>query len=69
MITRPDEWLPKLHAGEQGPNLRSLEHLGKSTEANNCKKKIEEMKCDGLTNEQTDRLTDGQTDRQTNKAD
>ena len=31
-ITRPDARLPKSRAGEQGPYLRSLDHLGRSSE-------------------------------------
>ena len=31
--TRPDTRLPKSHAGGQGPYLRSLDHLGRSSEA------------------------------------
>ena len=30
--TRPDTWLPKSHAGGQRPYLRSLDHLGRSSE-------------------------------------
>ena len=29
---RLDTWLPKLHVGGQGPYLRSLDHLGRSSE-------------------------------------
>ena len=31
-ITRPDTRLPKWHAGGQGPYLRSIDHLGRSSE-------------------------------------
>ena len=34
---RPDTRLPQSHADGQGPFLRSLEHLGESTEAKDCK--------------------------------
>ena len=30
--TRPGKWLPTMRAGEQGPYLKSLEHLGWSSE-------------------------------------
>ena len=56
--TRPDTRLPQSRAGGQGPYLRSLDHLGRSSEAkspNNPK----EVKCDG----QTDGPTDGPTKR------
>ena len=38
-ITRPDTWLPKLRAGGQGLFLRSLDHLGRSSEAKDRKNK------------------------------
>ena len=44
----------------QGPYLRSLDHLGRSSEAKN-HKKTNKVKCDG----RTDGRTDGQTERQT----
>ena len=36
--TRLDTWLPQLPAGGQGPYLRSLDHLGRSSEAKDRKK-------------------------------
>ena len=57
--TRPDTWLPKLRAGGQGPYLRSLHHLGRSSEAKN-RKNPKTCKCDGPM--------DGRMDRPTNKA-
>ena len=38
-ITRPDTRLPQSRAGGQGPYLRSLDHLGRSSEAKERKKK------------------------------
>ena len=35
--TRPDTRLPKLRAGRQGPYLRSLDHLGRSSEVKEIK--------------------------------
>ena len=60
--TRPDTRLPQSRVGGQGPYLRSLDHLGRSSEAKDRKKK--KVKCDGWTNEQTE----GRTDRRTDKA-
>ena len=37
--TRPDTWLLQLRAGGQGPYLRSLDHLGRSSEAKDSKNK------------------------------
>ena len=36
-VTRPDTWLPKSRAGGQGPYLRSLDHLGRSSEVRKVK--------------------------------
>ena len=36
--TRPDTRLPQLRASGQGPQLRSPDHLGRSSEAKNRKK-------------------------------
>ena len=55
--TRPDTRLPQSRAGGQGPFLRSMEDLGRSSMA----KKM----CDGQTDGQMDRRLDGLTDRQT----
>ena len=61
--TRPDTWLPQSRAGGQGPYLRSLDHLGRSSEAKD-RKKIK-IKCDGQTDGWTDQQTDGRTDGRT----
>ena len=52
------------HAGGQGqgPYLRSLDHLGRSSEAKDCKK-TKKVKCDRPTDGPTDGLTDGPIDR------
>ena len=55
--TRPDTRLPQSRAGGQGPYLRSLDHLGRSSEAIN-RKNPKKVKCDGWM----DGRTDGQTD-------
>ena len=57
--TRPDTRLPQSRAGGQGQYFRSLDHLGWSSEAKNCKTP-KKVKYDGPT----DGLTDGPTDRQ-----
>ena len=59
--TRPDTQLPKSRAGGQGLYLRSLDHLGRSSEAKD-RKKPKKVKCDGRTNGRTE-------DRRTDKAD
>ena len=61
--TKPDTRLPKSRAGGQGPYLRLLDHLGRSSEAKD-RKKTKKVKCDGWT----DRLKDGRTDGPTDKA-
>ena len=61
--TRPDTWLPQSRAGGQGPYLRSLDHLGRSSEAKD-RKNPKKVKCDGRTDRQMDR----RTNRRTNKA-
>ena len=38
-ITRPDTRLPQSRAGWQGPYLKSVDHLGRSSEAKDRKKK------------------------------
>ena len=58
-------WLPKSCAGGQGLYSRSLDHLGRSSEAKDCKNP-KKVKCDGPTDGRTDRQTDGPTDRRTN---
>ena len=55
--TRPDTQLPHSRAGRQGPYLRSLHHLGRSSEAKDRKK----VKCDGRTDGPKDGRTDGQS--------
>ena len=60
--TRPDKRLPLSRVGGQGLNLRSLDHLGRSSEAKDGKNP-KKVKCDGPT----DRPTDGQTDRPTKR--
>ena len=63
--TRPDACLPKSRAGEQGPYLRSLHHLGRSSEAKDQKnsKKIKVWRTDWLTDGLTDGPMDGPTKR------
>ena len=56
--TRPDTRLPQSRAGGQGPYLRSLDHLGRSSEAID-RKNPKKVKCDG----RTDGPTDGPTKR------
>ena len=51
--TRPDTRLPQSRAGGQGPYLRSLDHLGRSTEAKD-RKNPKKVKCDGPTGGPTD---------------
>ena len=60
--TRPDKRLPQLRAGGQGPNLRSLDHLGWSSEAKE-RKKPKGVVTDRRTDRQTDRRTDERTDK------
>ena len=62
--TRPDTRLPQSRAGGQGPYLRSVEHLSRSSKA---KKPInaKKVKCDRRTAGQTNRQTDGRTDEWT----
>ena len=57
----PDTRLPQSRAGGQGPFLRSLDRLGRSSEAKD-HKNPKKVKCDGCTNGRTDRRTDGRTD-------
>ena len=45
-ITRSDTRLPKSRAGGQGPYLRPLHHLGRSSKAKDRNKKVN---CDGPT--------------------
>ena len=61
--TRPDKRLAQSRAGGQGPYLRSLDHLGRSSEAIDRKKKQKKVKCDGRTDRRTDGPTDGPTKR------
>ena len=57
---RPDARLPLSRAGGQGLYLRSLDHLGGSSEAKD-RKKTKKVKCDVRTNGQTHGRTDGLT--------
>ena len=70
-LTRPDTRLPQSHAGGQGPQLRSLHHLGGNCEAKD-RKNPKKVKCDGPRDGWTDRRmdwrTDGRTDGRTDKA-
>ena len=47
-ITRPDTRLPQSRAGGQGPYLRALDHLGRSSEAKD-RKNPKKVKCDTPT--------------------
>ena len=58
--TRPDTRLPQSGVGGQGPYLRSLDHLGRSSEAID-RKNPKKVKCDGRTNGPTDGPMDGPT--------
>ena len=60
--TRPNTRLPKSRVGGQGPYLRPLHHLGRSSEAKD-RKNPKKVKCDGRTDGPTDRRTDGPTKR------
>ena len=64
--TRPDTRLLQSRAGGQGPYLRSLDHLGRSSEAKN-RKNPKKVKCDGRTDGPTDGRTDGRTDGPTKR--
>ena len=59
--TRPDTRLPQSRAGGQGLYMRSLDHLGRSSEAKD-RKKTKKVKCDRQTDGQTDGRTDGPMD-------
>ena len=50
--TRPDTRLPQSRAGGQGPYLRSLDDLGRSSEAVD-RKNPKKVKCDGRTDRQS----------------
>ena len=52
--TRPDTRLSQSRAGGQGPYLRSLDHLGRSSEAKD-RIKTKKVKCDGRTDGPTKR--------------
>ena len=62
MGTRSETQLPQSRAGGQGPYLRSLDHLGRNSEAID-RKNLKKVKCDRRTNGQTDGPTDGPTKR------
>ena len=51
-VTRPDTRLPKSRAGGQGLYLRSLDLLGRSSEAK-VLKNPKKVKCDGPTDQRT----------------
>ena len=53
MGTRPDTQLPQTLAGGQRLYLRSLHHLGRSSDAKDLKN-LKKVKCDGQTDGQTD---------------
>ena len=65
--TRPDTRLPQSLVGGQGLFLRSLDHLGRSSEAKD-RKKQKKVKCDGPTDQRTNGPMDQRTDRWTDKA-
>ena len=48
LITRPDTQLPQSRAGGQGPRARSLDYLGRSSEAKD-RKTPKKVKIDGRT--------------------
>ena len=58
--------IPKSRVGGQGLYLRSLLHLGRSSEAKD-RKNPKKVKCDGLTDRGTDGPTDGRTDGPTKR--
>ena len=64
--TRPDARLPQTRAGGQELYLRSLDHLGRSSEAKD-RKNPKKVKCDGPTDGRTDRRTDRRTDGPTKR--
>ena len=64
--TRLDKQLHQLHAGGQGQYFRSLDYLGRSSEAKDRKNK-KKVKCDEPTDGRTDRQTDGWTDGPTKR--
>ena len=55
--TRPDTRLPKSRAGGQGPYLRSLDHLGRSSEVKEIKS-YKKVKCDQPTDGWTKRVVE-----------
>ena len=68
MKTRPDTRLPQSRAGGQGPELRSPDLLGRSSETKNPEKKPKKVKCDGPTDGRTDQQTDRRTDGPTKQS-
>ena len=54
------------HPSGQGLFFRSLDHLGRRSEAKD-HKNPKKVKCDGQTDQRMDRQTDGRTDGQTDK--
>ena len=67
VLTRPNTWLSQSRAGGQGLYIRSLDHLGRSSEAKD-RKKTNKVKWDGRTDQPTDGSTNRLTDQGTNKA-
>ena len=60
--TRPDTRLPQSRAGGQRLYLRSLYHLGRSSEAKN-RKNPKKVKCDGRTDGPTKRVVESRSTR------
>ena len=59
LLKRPDTWLPQSRTSGQELYLRSLDHLGESSEAKD-RENPKKVMCDG----RTDRPMDQRTDRQ-----
>ena len=62
MRTRPDTRLPQSRACGQGPYLRSIHHLGMSSEAKE-RKNPKKVKCDGPTDGPTKRGVESRSTR------
>ena len=60
--TRPDTRLPQSRASGQGPQLRSPDHLGRSSEAKN-HKNPKKVKCDQWTDGPTKRGVESRSTR------
>ena len=63
--TRPDTRLPQSRVGGQGPQFRSVEHLGRSKKAKTPINAEKVKWTDGWRDRRTDGWTDGQTDGRT----